>query len=111
MIALFVIYFFRELEIEVSGSNRKSETEIMITKPKVTTETNDIALEETKETETDVDAKENDIKEVIVQESCSSNNIVSAALPPPEMFEIRNSPPLPSAGNKKLKKLIEKNKK
>ena len=33
-----------------------------------------------------------------------------SALPPAEMFEIRNSPPLPAVGNKKLKKLMERNK-
>ena len=32
------------------------------------------------------------------------------ALPPPEMFEIRNSPPALAAGNKKLKRLMERNK-
>jgi len=33
-------------------------------------------------------------------------------LPPAEMFEIKNDPPIsPFAGNKKLKRLMEKNKK
>ena len=45
------------------------------------------------------------------KESSSIDTVTLTALPPAEMFEIRNSPPLPLVGNKRLKKLMEKNKK
>ena len=45
------------------------------------------------------------------KEVLSTDTVIPTALPPAEMFEIRNSPPLPLVGNKRLKKLMEKNKK
>ena len=45
------------------------------------------------------------------KEALCTDTVIPTALPPAEMFEIRNSPPLPLVGNKRLKKLMEKNKK
>ena len=45
------------------------------------------------------------------KEASCTDTVIPTALPPAEMFEIRNSPPLPLVGNKRLKKLMEKNKK
>ena len=106
----------RELEIEEGLSNRKTEAELMAAKPKVS--------ESEKQVATDWDCSEdakskqerkfnanNETTTLIEQPLDTCDKIKPSALPPPEMFEIRNSSPLPFAGNKKLKKLIEKNKK
>ena len=102
--------------MEEGISNRKNETELMISKPRLS----EVEKHESKELDLSVDTKseqeikikeKNETSQGIDQSLESGDKIPPSALPPPEMFEIRNSPPLPFAGNKKLKKLIEKNKK
>lgn len=88
----------------------------MIAKPKKTENDGNCSIlsgfSETKicsEPSVEKDGKE--INEGTDKEYETKDNVILSALPPPEMFEIRNSPPLPSAGSKKIKKLMERNKK
>ena len=102
--------------MEIDSSQIKSRTEVTIGKPKTTeNEFNNPALPDCSGTknrnEINVDKEEVEESKETEKESGTINNVIASALPPPEMFEIRNSPPLPSAGNKKLKKLMERNKK
>ena len=103
--------------MEVSLPNRKSESEVMMTKPKVadskeSTSTTMLGLPEDKMViESNGDNSVNEASKEAEKETESGHATTLSALPPPEMFEIRNSPPLPFIGNKKLKKLMEKNKK
>ena len=113
------LYYSRELEMEVGLLNRKSESEIMMTKPKVvesndSNSTNTKLLDRTEDImviDPNGDNGGNEASKEVEQETESTKPVTLSALPPPEMFEIRNSPPLPFVGNKKLKKLMEKNKK
>ena len=106
----------RELEIEEGMPSRKIEAELMVTKPKVSeseklgTIDQDCSEDGQSKQERKLNAKD-ETTTAIEQSLDTIDKIQPSALPPPEMFEIRNSPPLPFAGNKKLKKLIEKNKK
>ena len=102
--------------MEVGLSNRKSETEVMVSKPRSSeSEENQTTMKNSSEIPKDDKSRKNDENDEPPQEMNqaleNSDKVIPSALPPPEMFEIRNSPPLPFAGNKKLKKLIEKNKK
>ena len=104
------------MEIEEAMSSRKSEAELMVTKPKVSESeklgTVDQDCSENVQSKQERKSNANDETTTAIKQSLdTSDKIQPSALPPPEMFEIRNSPPLPFAGNKKLKKLIEKNKK
>ena len=107
----------RELEIEEGLSNRKTEAELMVSKPKVSESEKQETIEDwdcSEDAKSKQERKFNTNTEtttLIEQPLDTCDKIKPSALPPPEMFEIRNSPPLPFAGNKKLKKLIEKNKK
>ena len=99
--------------MEVGLSTAKSETEVMIAKPKKTEDDDNcpIAFSENENcSDLSLEKGELKINKDEDQECDTKDNVVISALPPPEMFEIRNSPPLPSAGNKKLKKLMERNK-
>ena len=102
--------------MEVGLPNRKSDTEVMVAKP----EPSECEENQTKKengADNTIDEKERKKDEIggmpreTKEGSETSDMAIRSALPPAEMFEIRNSPPLPFAGNKKLKKLIEKNKK
>ena len=116
---MIVFYYSRELEMEVGLTNRKSESEVMMTKPKLV-ESKDSNISITKlldltENKMVIDPNGdnggNEASKEVETETETSKTVTLSALPPPEMFEIRNSPPLPFIGNKKLKKLMEKNKK
>ena len=108
--------------MEVGLPNRKSESEVMMTKPKVveskdSTNTERVDLTEDKMVINSTGDKRegenggNEASKQVEIETESNHTVTLTALPPAEMFEIRNSPPLPFVGNKKLKKLMERNKK
>ena len=140
---------YRELDIEISLAHKHSEAEIMVSKPiKIGKEEPemDVPVQSDEKTTDEVEhgGNENDSNkeketlhtDIVIptalpppemfeirnsprngdipnkkKEVLSNDTVIPTALPPAEMFEIRNSPPLPLVGNKRLKKLMEKNKK
>ena len=143
------IHIYRELDIEINLAHKHSEAEVMVTKPiamGIEMPEMDVAIQSDEKTNTIVEhgGDENDSNNekealhtnVVIptalpppemfeiknsprngdspnkkKEVLSNDTVIPTALPPAEMFEIRNSPPLPLVGNKRLKKLMEKNKK
>ena len=140
---------YRELDIEISLAHKHSEAEVMVSKPiKMGKEelAIDVALQSDEKTTNAAEhgGNENDSNkekealhtDIVIpaalpppemfeirnsprngdipnkkKEALCTDTVIPTALPPAEMFEIRNSPPLPLVGNKRLKKLMEKNKK
>ena len=143
------IHIYRELDIEINLSHKHSEAEVMVTKPMakgIEVPEMDVAIQSHEKTNATVEhggdgndsnkEKEALHTNVVIptalpppemfeiknsprngdipnkkKEVLSNDAVIPTALPPAEMFEIRNSPPLPLVGNKRLKKLMEKNKK
>ena len=102
--------------MEVSLSNSKLKSEIMLVKP------NELEVEESCPSDSEI-PNSVDCSDQVIGEEDNTENLDSIkgsepdlciaappAVPPPEMFEIRNSPPALAAGNKKLKRLMERNK-
>ena len=103
--------------MEMNLPNRKSETELMVKKPK-STENEDNQQNRAdiiEDTEDKQEKKPNEDNKNVHENSKlleNSEMVLHRPLPPAEMFEIKNDPPIsPFAGNKKLKRLMEKNKK
>ena len=110
-------FIFRELEMEMNLPARNSETEVLAKKPR-STESEDnqpIRLGNLDKNKDEQEQKSNEDNENPPEHSELPENTVKVLpkpLPPAEMFEIKNDPPIsPFAGNKKLKRLMEKNKK
>ena len=102
--------------MEVSLSNSIVKSEIVLVKPK------ELEVEESCPSSSGI-ANSVGCSEQVIREEDNTENLDSTkehapdlyiaappAIPPPEMFEIRNSSPVLAAGNKKLKRLMERNK-
>ena len=103
--------------MEMNLPARNSETEVLAKKPR-STESEDnqpIRLGNLDKNKDEQEQKSNEDNENPPEHSELPENTVKVLpkpLPPAEMFEIKNDPPIsPFAGNKKLKRLMEKNKK
>ena len=102
------LLIYRELDIEISLAHKHSEAELMVSKPiKIGEEepAMDVAVQSDEMTITAVEQRSNENDSNKEKEALHTDIVIPTSLPPPEMFEIRNSPRNGDIPNKKKEAL------